>query len=58
MDPEDRIFNRVISDIPVVLWENTLTISDSTETGTPVGYEMVRGVSLKTTEVTEITRFK
>ena len=31
-DPEDRNFNRVISDISVVLRETTLTISDSIET--------------------------
>ena len=36
--PEDRIFNRVISDISIVLRESTLTISDSTETGTPLHY--------------------
>ena len=34
-DPEDRIFNRVISDISVVLRETTLTISHSIETGSP-----------------------
>ena len=32
LDPKDRIFNRVISDISVVLRETTLTISDSIET--------------------------
>ena len=32
-DPEDRIFNHVISDISVELRETTLTISDSIETG-------------------------
>ena len=57
-DPEDRIFNRVISDISVVLRETILTISDSVETGSPVKTEMVKGVSFSTTEITEITRFK
>ena len=51
-DPEDRIFNHVISDISVVLRETTLTISDSIES------EIVRAVFLSTTEITEIIRFK
>ena len=50
---EDRIFNRVISDISVVLRETTLTISDSIQTGSPVEKEIVRVVSLTTTEITE-----
>ena len=57
-DPEDRIFNRNISDIFVVLRETTLTVSDSIETGSPVETEKVRVISLSTTEITEITRFK
>ena len=57
-DLEDRVFNRVISDISVVLGETTLTISDSVETGSPVESEIVRVVSLRTAELTEITRFK
>ena len=54
-DPEDRIFNRVISDISVVLREITLTISDSIETRSSIESEIVRVVSLRTTG---ITRFK
>ena len=57
-DPKDRIFNRVISDISVVLWETTLTVSDSVKTVSPVKSEIVRVVSLSTTEITETTRFK
>ena len=56
--PEDRIFNRVIWDISVVVRETTLTISDSTETVSPVKSQIVRVASLDTTEITEITRFK
>ena len=56
-DREDRIFNRVISDISVVLRETTLTISDFMVTDSPVESEIVRVVSLSTTEITEITRF-
>ena len=51
-------FNRVISDIYVKLRETTLTISDFTETGSPVEFNIVRVVSLSTTEITEMTRFK
>ena len=58
LDFEDRIFNRVISDISVVLKKTTVTISDSIETGASVDSEIVRVVSLSTTEITEITRFK
>ena len=54
---EDRIFNRVISDISVVLRETTLTFSDSIEAGLPVEYEIARVVSLSSTEITDITRF-
>ena len=57
-DPEDRIFNRAISDISVVLRETTLTISYSIETGSQVETEKVRVVSLSSTEITEITWFK
>ena len=57
-DPVDRIYNRVISDISVVLRENTLTISDSIKTGLLVETEVVRVVSLTTTDITEITRVK
>ena len=46
---EDRIFNRIISDISIALRETTLTISDSVET-----VEKVRVVSLSTTEITKI----
>ena len=52
--PEDRICNR----ISVVLRETTLTISDSIETGSPVETEIVRVISLRTTEITEIIRLK
>ena len=57
-DPENRIFNRVFSDISVVLMETTLTISESIDTGSVIEIEIVRVVSLSATEVTEITRFK
>ena len=58
-DPEDRIFNRVISDISVVLRETTLTISDSIEAGSAVESEIVCVVvSLSKTEITEITGLK
>ena len=56
--PEDRVFNRVISDISVVQRETTLTISDSIETASLVGSEILRVVSPSTTKITEITRFK
>ena len=49
-------FNRVISDISVVLREITVTISDSIETVSPVESEIVRVFSLSTTEITEKTR--
>ena len=51
-DPEDRTFNRVISDIYVVPRETTLTITDSIEIGSTVETEIVRVVSLNTTEIT------
>ena len=57
-DPEDRIFNRVISDISVVLRETTLILPDSIETGSLVETEIVRVVSLSKTEITEISRLK
>ena len=34
--PEDRISDRVISDVSVVLRETTLTFSDPIETGSPI----------------------
>ena len=58
MNPEDRIFNRAISDSSVVQRETTLAISDSIYTGSPVEIEIVRVVSLCTTELSEITRLK
>ena len=58
LDPEDRIFNYVISDIPVVLRETTLTISDSFDTGSPVKFEIVRVVYLSVTKISEITQLK
>ena len=54
--PENRIFNRVISDISAVSREATLT-SDSIERDSQVETEIVRVVFLSTTEITEITRF-
>ena len=56
-NPEDQIFNRVISDISVIQRETTLSILDSIETGTPVETEIVKVVSL-VTEITEIIRYK
>ena len=56
-NPEDQIFNRVISDISVIQTKTTLTILDSIETGTPVETEIVKVVSL-VTEITEIIRYK
>ena len=52
--PEDRIFNRVISDIFVVIRKTTLTLSDFIETVPPVESERPRTLSLSTTEITEI----
>ena len=57
-NPEDRILNRVISDIFVVLRKTIHTFSDSIETGSPVESEIVRVVSLSPTEITEITRLQ
>ena len=57
-DSEDRMLNSIISDISIVQRETTLTISDSIETGSNVETEIVRVVSLSTTEITEITRLK
>ena len=51
-------FYHVITDISVVLRETCLTISDSIETGPPIETDIVRVVSLSTTETSEITRFK
>ena len=48
----------LFSDISVALRKTILTISDSIETGPPVESEIVRVVSLSTTEITEITRFR
>ena len=57
--PDDEIFfYRIISDIFVVRREITFTILDSIETSFPVATEIVRVVSLSTTEITETTRFK
>ena len=47
-----------ISDISIIQWETAGTISDSIEIGSPVESEMVRVVSLSTTEISELTRFK
>ena len=56
-EPEDRIFNRFLSDISVLIKKITLSISDSIETGSPVESEIVRVFFLSTTGITEITRF-
>ena len=56
--PEDKIFNGVISEFTVALRETTFTISHSIETGSPVKTEIERVVSLSTTEISEIIRFK
>ena len=48
-DPEYEVFSRAISVISVVLRETTLIISDSIETGAPVESEIVRVVSLSST---------
>ena len=55
-DPEYRIFNRVISDISVVLRETILTVQHYIETVSPV--KSVRVISISTTEITDITRLK
>ena len=44
--------NRVISDIPVVLWETTLTVSESIETAESELVEVAHSLSRK--EITEI----
>ena len=49
-DSRDRTFNRVISDISVVLKETTITISDSIGAVSPVESETVRVVSLSATK--------
>ena len=56
--PRKPDFNRVIADISVVLIETTFPFADSIETGASFETEMMRVVSLGTTEITEITRFK
>ena len=57
-DYEDQIFNRVISDISIMLWEITLTISDCIETISPVESELVASLGTTEMEITETTRFK
>ena len=56
LGPEDLFF--LILDISIVLRDTTLTISNFIETGTLVEIEIVRGVSLRATEITAITRCK
>ena len=56
--PKERFLKSSSSDIPVVLRENTLTISHCIEAGSPVEYEIVKVVTHSTTEITEITRLK
>ena len=57
-NPEGQILNRVILVSSVVQRETTITITVST--GEPVSVESktVRVVSLNTTEITGVTRFK
>ena len=50
--------NRVISVISVVLTETTLTISDSTGETVSMESDIVRVVSLSTTEISEVARLK
>ena len=45
VDPEDRIFNGVISDVSIELRGTTLTTSDSIERGSPVDTEIVSDFS-------------
>ena len=51
-------FNRVIMDISVVLRETTLTILIPLKKSSLVETEIVRVFSLRTTAITEKTRFK
>ena len=51
-------FNRVISVISVVLRETTLTFLDAIGDTVSTESEIVRVVSLSTTEISEITRLK
>ena len=55
---EDRFLDRVISIISVVPRESTLTISVSTGQSVSMESEIVRVVSLSTTEISEIRRLK
>ena len=59
-EPEDRYFfiDRLTSIISVVQREITLTISDSAGETASMESEIVRVVSLCTTEISEITRLK
>ena len=57
-DYEDHIFNRVVSDISIMLSEITLTISDCIETISPVESELVASLGTTEMEITETTRFK
>ena len=52
----NALINCVIWDIFIVRRKTTLTISDSIETGSQVRTEVVRVISLRTTEITERTR--
>ena len=58
MYPGDRLFKSCISVISVILRETTLTISDWTGEPVSMESEIVRVVSLSTTEISEITRLK
>ena len=59
-DPEDRFFffNHVISIISTALRETTLTIPDSSCEPFSMKSEVVRVVSLSTTELSQLTRLK
>ena len=51
-DPEDHIFNGTVSGISLVLWETTLTISDSIlRQAHLLNLDIMRVVSLGTTEI-------
>ena len=57
LDPKNRCY-RIISVISVVLRETTLTISDLTSEPVSKESEIVRVVSLRTAEISEIIRLK
>ena len=52
------LLDNVISIISAVLWETTIAISDSTGEPVSMESEIVRRVSLNTTEISDITPLK